>query len=356
MTQAPRTVAIGEWDAEVAGFSAPSILQGAVWGALKSRWGWSVHRLKWDVPESAAQVLLRRLPVGGRFAYLPHGPLLPADAGADAWGMALSRLREWMSTAGVAVAKVELDVDAGRGDIGAVLPSLGWRRSHEAVQFPHTMRSSLGGGDDALGDRLKQKTRYNVALAVRRGVVVRSVGEEAIDAFYNLYAETAERDGFALRTRAYYVDAWRSFLRAGQATILLAEKDGRALAGVIPVAYGETAFYLYGASATEGRRDMPSYLAQWESLRWAAGRGCRVYDWWGGPTTQAADDPLWGVQRFKSGFGASLVERLGPWDLALSPARYLAYRRLTALRRRALGWRRVAATTAPAVALERLFA
>lgn len=356
MTSGPRTVDITEWDTQVARFPAPSILQGAVWGELKGRWGWSVNRLAWEAPESAAQVLMRRLPVVGRFAYVPHGPLLPEGAGADEWRVALSRLHEWMRAEGVAVAKAELDVASDDAQVEAALTGLGWRRSHEAIQFANTMRSSLRGGDDVLSNTLKQKTRYNVALAERRGVTVRHAGVEGLDAFHHLYAETARRDGFALRDRAYYFDAWRAFLDAGQATVLLAEKDGLPLAGVFPVAFGLTAFYLYGASATEGRRDMPAYLVQWESLRWAASQGCLEYDWWGGPTTQSVDDPLWGVQRFKSGFGALIVERLGPWDLALSPARYLAYRRLTALRRRALHWRRAASAGVTGVALERLFA
>jgi lipid II:glycine glycyltransferase (peptidoglycan interpeptide bridge formation enzyme) len=196
------------------------------------------------------------------------------------------------------------------------------------------MRSSLVGGEEAVLAGMKTKTRYNIALARRRGVVVRSVGAAELDSLWDLYAETARRDGFAVRDRDYYMDAWTSFLADGRAVALLGEKEGDPVAGALVVALGPTAFYLYGATASDGRRDMPAYLVQWESLRWAIDQGCRIYDWWGGPTSQTPDDPLWGVQRYKLGFGAQLVERLGAWDLALSAGSYVAYAAMSGLRRR----------------------
>jgi peptidoglycan pentaglycine glycine transferase (the first glycine) len=322
-----------DWDCCALAFGSPSILQGRVWGDLKARWGWTVHRIASEGDGWAAQVLTRPLPFGGRLAYVPHGPLLAGVTSASQWTRALTTLTSWLRRAGTAVAKLELDVPGPDDDLTAVLGRLGWRPSHEAIQFANTMRSAVDLDPDEHRRRLKPKTRYNIALATRRGVTVRHAGEESLDAFLHLYQETAERDGFALRSAAYYLDAWSAFLRAGQATLLLAEKDGRALAGVLPVAYGPVAYYLYGASAGESRRDMAPYLAQWESLMWARSRGCAVYDWWGGPASSSPADPLAGVARFKTAFGAELVTRLGAWDLPLSPGRYVAYRALTGPRR-----------------------
>ncbi len=154
--------------------------------------------------------------------------------------------------------------------------------------------------------------------------------------FFDLYVATARRNGFAIRAREYYLDAWSRFLAAGQATVILATRVGQPLAGVIPVAYGPTAWYLYGASADEGREHMPAYLAQWASLEWALARGCHTYDWWGGPTVLSEDDPMWGVFRFKEGFGARLVAQQGAWDYGAVGPLFAAYQCLTSVRRRAL--------------------
>jgi lipid II:glycine glycyltransferase (peptidoglycan interpeptide bridge formation enzyme) len=84
---------------------------------------------------------------------------------------------------------------------------------------------------------------------------------------------------------------------------------------------------------------MPAYMAQWASLEWACAEGCTRYDWWGGPTADDISDPLFGVARFKAGFGAVLERRLGPWDAGVRPAALSLYRGLTGVRRRALTWR-----------------
>jgi lipid II:glycine glycyltransferase (peptidoglycan interpeptide bridge formation enzyme) len=183
---------------------------------------------------------------------------------------------------------------------------------------------------------MKQKTRYNVRLAVRRKVVVRHGDESDLEAFYFLYRETAARDGFGIRTRDYYLDAWSCFCRDGRAAVILAEREGELLAGVLPVAFGDTAYFLYGATASSGREHMAGYLAQWESLKWSLASGCRRYDWWGGPSTLDSSDPLWGVYRYKVGFGAVLVEQLGAHDRALKGTLYVAYNALRNLRDRYL--------------------
>jgi lipid II:glycine glycyltransferase (peptidoglycan interpeptide bridge formation enzyme) len=129
-------------------------------------------------------------------------------------------------------------------------------------------------------------------------------------------------------------------LREGRATVILAERDGQALAGVIPVRFGRTAWYLYGASGAEGREHMPAYPAQWDSLRWAMEKGCTRYDWWGGPTSMDDSDPMWGVYRFKRGFGAEMVEGLGAWDLPVQRWRYQMFQSLERVRRRLVAARR----------------
>jgi lipid II:glycine glycyltransferase (peptidoglycan interpeptide bridge formation enzyme) len=99
-------------------------------------------------------------------------------------------------------------------------------------------------------------------------------------------------------------------------------------------AHGPRAWYLYGASSDEYREAMPTYLLQWEAMRWAMRCGCREYDLWGVPdageneleagfTTRS--DGLWGVYRFKRGFGGELRRSPGPWDRVYRPELYWLY-------------------------------
>jgi lipid II:glycine glycyltransferase (peptidoglycan interpeptide bridge formation enzyme) len=332
------------WDELLRRLPVPHLLQGATWGSIKRRWGWTVHRFAWGASgreTAAVQVLVRpvgRLPLS--VAYASKGPLLAEPANPAAWSAVLPDLESWARRAGVALLKVDADVPAGATAVAELWRERGWRPSAEQIQFRNTMVSSLGGGEEALLARMKAKTRYNVRLARRRGVVVRPLAPAELDALYDLYLLTAQRGGFAIRTRAYYLDLWTTFLERDAGVALVAERDGQPLAGVFSPAFGDTAWYLHGASADDGREHMPAYLAQWESLRWAVARGCRRYDWWGGPDALDAADPLWGVYRFKEGFGAEWVEQLGAWDFPADPLRFALYRRLAAMRHRLLDLRR----------------
>ena len=65
-------------------------------------------------------------------------------------------------------------------------------------------------------------------------------------------------------------------------------------------------------------------------MRWAKARGCTIYDLWGipdevGANPDAYTEPeswgeggLWGVYRFKQGFGGQVVRYTGAWDMPLS--------------------------------------
>lgn len=310
------------------GALVPHLLQSWDWGELKGRWGWRVERFAWGAPGgewAAAQITSRR--VGGlplRIGYAPKGPLVAG--GEERWRRVLADLERWSRRRGLALLKIDADVPADAEALARQREARGWQRSPEQIQFPDTMRSEIAADDDAQLAAMRSKTRYNVRLAERRGVRVRRGGAELLADFHALYVETGRRQGFGLRAEAYYRDAWTSLLQAGRATVILAEHEGRPLAGVLPARFGDTAWYLYGASASEGREHMAAYAAQHESLRWAREVGCRHYDWWGGPARLERDDPLYGVYRFKRGFGAVWAPQLGAWDFPARRVRHGLYR------------------------------
>jgi lipid II:glycine glycyltransferase (peptidoglycan interpeptide bridge formation enzyme) len=194
------------------------------------------------------------------------------------------------------------------------LEQRGWRFSDEQIQFRNTVLLDLTLSEEALLAAMKQKTRYNVRLARRRGVVIREGSATDLDLFYRLYEETSQRDGFAIRSADYYRDAWGTFLEAGQACLLLAEVEGEAVAGLTLFTFGSTAWYLYGASSARHRKHMPNQLLQWEAIRWAKAAGCSLYDLWGAPDDLDESDPMWGVVRFKLGLGGQLARGVGAWD------------------------------------------
>jgi lipid II:glycine glycyltransferase (peptidoglycan interpeptide bridge formation enzyme) len=145
---------------------------------------------------------------------------------------------------------------------------------------------------------------------------------------------TGQRDGFGVHTPDYYRKAYELFHPRGACELLMAEFQGEALAGLMVFMHGRRAWFFYGGSISDHRDRMPNYLIQWEAMRWARDRGCTEYDLWGVPdegeeTLEShfteKTGGLWGVYRFKRGFGGELRRAPGPWDRIYKPIFYAFY-------------------------------
>lgn len=326
------------WNAALAELPDPHVLQSWEWGLIKGQTGWQAGRYLLATPagKAAFQLLwrrpLRQLPIA--IGYVPKGPVLDWS-NLELVDAVLANIEAQARALGCIFVKIDPDVREDRPEGKLVLHALqrrGWHFSAEQIQYKNTACTDLTQGADALLAQMKSKWRYNVRLAARRGITVRLGTEADLAGFYDLYAETGQRDGFLIRPFDYYRTTWQTYLRAegDEATpaggaLLLAEHpdDRQPVAGLFLMRYGARAWYFYGASSERHRRDMPNYLLQWEAMCWAMERGCTHYDWWGAPTDlDDAEDELQGVWQFKQGFEATFQPHIGAWDFPISPLFY----------------------------------
>ena len=310
---------VAEWDAFLSQFPNAHILQSAAWGELKSAYGWEVHRLV--AGNSGAQVLFRRLSYGIKFAYIPKGPI-----GED-WDSIWAEVDLLCRQAGAVFLKVEPDAWERVTNGSRPMASLdGFRPSGHAIQPMRTLIVDLTGDEMSVLGRMKQKTRYNVRLAQKRGIVVKPSSD--LETFYRLMEITSKRDHFGVHQPEYYQQTYSLFHPQGQCELLLAEYEREPVAALMVLAKGRRAWYFYGASSETHRELMPTYLIQWEAMRWARSAGCDEYDLWGVPdydleTLEAnfssRADGLWGVYQFKRGFGGELRRAEGPGIASTTP-------------------------------------
>lgn len=337
LTLTPRLAQdLARWDRFVTGSPFGHLLQSWGWGELKARFGWQAERLaverNGDVV-AGVQMLYRSTPLGP-LAYVPRGPV--ADLNNLPHMEALwQAVHERARARGCFFLKVEPNLPRAHQ-----LLALGFRPSPQTIQPRNTLTIDLTPDLAAVASQQKAKTRYNIGLAARRGVTVRPGTTEDIPLLQNMMAETGRRDGFPIRTESYY----RALLeRLGtRARLILAEHQGDMLAGIILGIMGTEAIYLYGASSNTRRNLMSSYLLQWEAMKLAKAEGCTRYDMWGIPAnltaTASQEEPpeaeehqrgdLWGVYRFKRGFGGQLVSLAGAFDYVYRPARYWLWERV----------------------------
>lgn len=339
------------WTQALARLPYAHALQSWAWADLKSRWGWTpipltmtVAQSSWE-PLAAAMVLKRQAPrLPFSILYVPRGPLLDYHD-PELRRHVLAQLERLARRERAIFIKIDPEVvyrwggqsgewrvESGEWRVSPTgkqlvqdLRQRGWRFSADQIQFRNTVELPLEESEEALLAAMKQKTRYNIRLAGRKGVIVRPATPADFPTIAAMYQETAQRNRFTARPTEYYLDAWQTFYDAGMAHPLIAEFEGRPLAAVIIVRFGERAIYMYGASNEEERQRMPTYLLQWEAIRWAKAQGCRVYDFWGAPDEFVESDRMWGVWRFKEGFNGQVVSFVGAWDYVARPFWYWLY-------------------------------
>lgn len=317
------------WNAFVASSPYGHVLQSWEWGDLKARTGWEPLRLAlFDGGEikAAAQVLVRSLPRGlGRLAYVAKGPVLDYQD-TPLLASTLAALRVLAAEQRVISLKIEPEI-CEPSPVPSELIARGLEEA-SPVQMRSTIWVDLTPPEDDILARQKQKTRYNIRLAGRKGVAVRIGGKEDIDDWYRMYEVTAARDGFTVHNRDYYGLVLQILGQRGLAALLLAEHEGDLLAGIIVFSFGRTAQYMYGASSNEKRNLMAPYLLQWEGMRWARERRAAIYDLWGIPDRLEENEDLWGVYRHKRGYGGEIVRYIGAFDLVQARWQHLALERV----------------------------
>lgn len=296
-----------------------------------------------------AQILFRavpRLPLPVSIAYIPRGPLLApgSDPSVEApfWRTVHSVARKQ----GAIFLKVEPPVEIAspeqKADLDHLMQSLGFQ-SAGRLQPARTMVLDIDKSEEDLLAAMKTKTRYNIRLAGRRGVIVRQARTlEDLHAFHSLLTVTGDRDEFGIHTFPYYQQMWRTFGPEGDNTalVLLADHPDEAarsngpIAALLALRFGREAIYMYGASSNTGREHMPNYLLQWEAIKWARSNNCTIYDFWGIPDAPAEDSAeaessptntrsgLRGVYWFKKGFGGREIEYPGAYDYVYNPLLY----------------------------------
>jgi peptidoglycan pentaglycine glycine transferase (the first glycine) len=351
------------WNQLISLLPNPHFLQTHEWAQVKSKYGWKPIYLVWSDTSfqsytsdqlgllfrsdvKAACLVLKRTVLSRGFAsrfcilYCPKGPLLNWND-ESLRNRVLNDLQSFAKIQSAIFLKIDPDVVLGMGipagedehvDNGgkivmSELKHKGWRYSLDQIQFKNTVLIDLAPSEHEMLARMKQKTRYNIRLAEKKGVTVRIGIQADLPMLYEMYAETSVRDGFVIRDEGYYQTVWQTFMQSIEpnAEPLIAEVNGEMVAAIFVFYFARRAYYVYGMSREAHREKMPNYLLQWEAMKRAKLRGCLIYDLWGAPDKFKESDSMWGVFRFKEGLGGEVIRTLGAWDYAPNPFWYKMY-------------------------------
>ena len=315
------TVSLSDWNQFLSAHPNAHLLQTGEWGELKAAFGWKPVRVVDG--ESGVQILFRKLALGFTIGYIPK-----ANVDRSLWSEIDSVCRQNHAI----FLKVEPDLWEDLPTSPLPMKHDQFQISPHNIQPPRTIIVDIKGSEEETLARMKQKTRYNIRLAEKKKVTVRAWDD--IATFYKMMVLTGERDGFGVHSLQYYKQAYQLLHPKQMGELLLAKYDGKPLAALFVARYGNRAYYLYGASTDEERNRMPTYLLQWEAMKWAKACGCEEYDLWGVPDEdektleanfETRSDGLWGVYRFKRGFGGQLKRAMQAIDRVYNPLLYWVY-------------------------------
>ncbi len=309
-----------EYENFISSHTKGHFLQSYAWSKQKSEWTWEGIFVRDENGKirGSMSVLIRKAP------YLPFSLMYAARA--PVCDIHNKEVLAELTEAAKALAKkhnaycLKLDPDVSIEDkeFLEIMKSLGYRhrdtgKNFSGIQPRFVFRQNLDGFDEeSLMAFFHSKTRYNIKLAERKGVRVKICGHEAVGDFSDMMLETGVRDGFVVRSKEYFDNMLDNL--GENCRLYMAYSEDTPIAGTLAIHYGDKVWYLYGASSNQHRNLMPNYLLQWNMMKWALEKGCKIYDFRGVSGDLSEDNPLYGLYRFKKGFNGDFVEFIGEFD------------------------------------------
>jgi len=326
-----------EYEAFVQSHPKGNFAQSYLWSKQKPAWIWKAVAVRGENGKikGSMAVMIRKMPMVGRtLMYACRGPVCDLDD-RETFGQLLEGCKALAKEYKSYVIKMDPDVSSENTAFAEMLRSFGFiskdgGKNFEAIQPKYVFRLLVDGKtEEEVQAGFHQKWRYNIRVALKKGVEVKICGQEMIPAFADLMLTTGVRDGFVTRQPEYFAAMLENL--GEHCRLYMAFHEGQPIAGTLAIHYGDKVWYLYGASSNEHRNLMPNYLLQWEMIRWAIETGCRVYDFRGVSGDLSEDNPLYGLYRFKKGFGGDFTEFVGEMDLVLNKPVYLFVEKGTSL-------------------------
>lgn len=307
--------------------------QSLEWGAVKTNW---IKEVILSEDENgnirgSLCVWIRKIPIFGNLMYSARGPV------CDLYNKEILKdladgAKELAKKYNAFVLRMEPDILKSDDKFRDIVENLGFKIKDDSKDFKDEIQPRFvfkldikDKTEDEIFNNFHSKTRYNIRLAAKKGVVIKEGSREDLKEFHKIMVETGKRDDFIIRSLSYFEKMYDE-LAPEHMKLLMAYHEDKPIAGIIPIMYGNKVWYLYGASSNLYRNLMPNYLLQWTMIKEAIQIGAEVYDFRGVSGIVDENHPQYGLYRFKKGFNAEFTEFIGEVYLPVKPTAYKLYK------------------------------
>ena len=289
--------------------------QSLEWAKVKSDWKNEIIVVRDEKGQIKASlsILIRKLPyINYSIMYAPRGPVCDLDD-EKSFKELIEKADKLAKKYKAFMLKMDPDILASNNEFKNMAKKYGFKVEEKIkdvntlLQPRYVFRLDLKDKtEDEIFSAFHSKTRYNIRLATRKGVTIREGKREDLQQFQDILETTGTRDGFFIRKKEYFEHLYDSFDKE-HLKLVFADYQGKPIACVLNVFYGNKEWYLYGGSLNEHRNVMSTYLLQWEMIKQAIERKMDCYDFRG---VCATDETHYneGLYRFKKGFNADFIE------------------------------------------------
>lgn len=298
-----------KWEEFLQTHPLASVHQLPAWGKFRGNY-WIIVLESDDKIVGGSMVIQQKLPKGYCWLYAARGPLAQNDQ--------ISTLLDALKPLAKKENAVFLRIDP---PVTEPYELKGFKPTHSGFQPEDTLIIDLKPSEEEILKQMKQKGRYNIRLAEKKGVTV----EESKDteAFYSLLEQTTTRDEFRGHGKAFYQRMLEKLPK--NAILYIAKYENKPIAGIIVTHFKDTAIYYFGASSNEYRNVMAPYSLQWHAMKEAKKKGQKHYDLLGIAPENAKNHPWAGVTNFKKKFGGKHVTYTPPKEYPFKPFIHFLY-------------------------------
>jgi len=302
-------------------------LQSPEWAKVKAEWTNEILIVEDEEGniKGSMSVLIRKVPRLNRsIMYSPRGPVCDIHD-KDTFQKLINSAKELAKKYKAFVLRLDPDISNTDEEFKKIAKEIGFKIKENVKDFSEGIQPRyvfrLNVKDKTEEELLKsfhEKTRYNIRLASKKGVTIRTGGRKDLKDFHRIMVETGSRDDFLIRPLEYFEKMYdclgKEYLR-----VIMADYEGQPISGAIAIYYGNKVWYLYGASSNSHRNVMPNYLVQWEMIKWALEKKCDIYDFRGVSGHVDENHPQYGIYKFKKGFNGDFVEFVGELYMVFRP-------------------------------------
>jgi len=325
------------WEDFLLGCEEKTFLQSWNWGEFNKLMGNKIWRL--GVFENgelfSAALLIKIQAKRGIFLFVPHGPAMKPEAGSITYELLkvfLEELKKIARKEKASFIRVAPILEKNEENI-RIFKNLGFREAPIHIHPELTWELNITPSEEELLMKMRKTTRYLIRQAQKNKEIeiIKNEDIKDVEGFNKLYQETVDRHHFVPFSPDYLKKEFSAFQPDNKILIFFGKYKREIISSAIIIFWQGIGFYHHGASSLRYPKIPVSYLLQWEAIKEAKKRGCKIYNFWGiAPITsdfrpQNSDHPWAGLTLFKMGFGGYKKEYVKTQDFPISKKYWLTY-------------------------------